>query len=86
MDWKTLAEALVLGLDMINRLASSKSDDALDRIRELTEKMVGNSSVPIGTLKPDEILAEVTARATRVAADDAEIDRKIAEKFKNRDG
>ena len=82
MDYKLLAEGLVLGLDLISRLAHSGGDDALDKIKDLTQKLVGDSTKPIGKLDPKEIWEEVTRHVSRVQNDDAEIDRKIAEKFK----
>lgn len=85
MNYKLLAEGLVLGLDLISRLAHSGGDDALDKIKDLTQKLVGDSTVPIGKLDAKKIWDEVTRHVTRVAQDDAEIDRKIAEKFGKKD-
>lgn len=78
MDYRLLAQALVLGIDLIKEIAHSGDDDAIDKIRDLTSKL--STSRPPG-LEPQKILAEITKHATRVQADDAEINRKIAEKF-----
>jgi hypothetical protein len=81
MDYKLLAQGLVFAMDMISRIARSGDNDALEQIQALTKKLVGDSTTPIKSLNPEEIMAEMTKHTSRLEADDAEIDRKIAKKF-----